>query len=668
MGMHRSGTSAVGKFVHDLGFEMPAPPLSAHPIDNPEGYWEAKAVVQINNKFFKCIGSSWKCTNPISAEVFRHPAAADAHSQIRDLLRGAFSSHDQILLKDPRFCRLLPLWKPVLEDMDIPTVVIFIVRPADEVAASLARRRELSDIAVAAVEPKETASLLWLRYNLDAWRHSQEFNSTKLSYRAWLRDSSARSELVGFIARALPHARLRKANPTIREPSHVAAGQPTTRCTPAWRVLTRRTYAELTRREAQDPSWLEQLAESANITVPDTHQTLSEALPGDLKDRAQWKHISGRVSGTAETYARRLPRFLMPRRDRPIVYVGENARTRGHIYRIKNPVDALVASGVPALWCSLADLDRYAATLTCARCVICHRCEWTAELERAYRLCRRHRVPVGFDIDDLIFNPETIAAGDIHFIKNLDEAAREQWMERAGAYRKALQEADFALAPTPRLAAEIESINPRCILKPNGFSTENLMLSEFWRAHRPVGDDGRPRIGYASGTPTHDRDFATIADALSGFLHENPNWMFTIVGELDLTACGKMFREQQIERRPLVEHVNLAYELARFDVNLIPLELDNRFCTAKSPLKWFEAALCGVPSIVSKNETYAALIVEGETGLLSRDSAQWSQHLQKLANDPAVRRRIGDASADFCKAHFAESVLVKTLMKEIKAL
>ena len=44
---------------------------------------------------------------------------------------------------------------------------------------------------------------------------------------------------------------------------------------------------------------------------------------------------------------------------------------------------------------------------------------------------------------------------------------------------------------------------------------------------------------------------------------------------------------------------HLPDEIARFDINLAPLEPDNPFCDAKSELKYFEGALAGVCTIAS---------------------------------------------------------------------
>ena len=55
--------------------------------------------------------------------------------------------------------------------------------------------------------------------------------------------------------------------------------------------------------------------------------------------------------------------------------------------------------------------------------------------------------------------------------------------------------------------------------------------------------------------------------------------------------------ELQIEWRATVPLDTMPDEMARFDVNLAPLEAGNPFCEAKSELKFFEAALVDVPTV-----------------------------------------------------------------------
>jgi hypothetical protein len=93
--------------------------------------------------------------------------------------------------------------------------------------------------------------------------------------------------------------------------------------------------------------------------------------------------------------------------------------------------------------------------------------------------------------------------------------------------------------------------------------------------------------------------------------------------------------------RPLQD---LPDELARFDINLAPLEVDNPFCEAKSELKYFEAALVNVCTIVSPTGPFRRSVKDGETGFLAATPQDWYRRLIELVDDSTLRSKIGHAA------------------------
>jgi len=102
--------------------------------------------------------------------------------------------------------------------------------------------------------------------------------------------------------------------------------------------------------------------------------------------------------------------------------------------------------------------------------------------------------------------------------------------------------------------------------------------------------------------------------------------------------------EDRIEWRDLVPLERLPDEVARFDINLAPLEVGNPFCEAKSELKFFEAALSGVATIASPTGPFRRAIRNGETGFLASTPGEWSDALETLIADPSLGRRISTAA------------------------
>jgi hypothetical protein len=161
-------------------------------------------------------------------------------------------------------------------------------------------------------------------------------------------------------------------------------------------------------------------------------------------------------------------------------------------------------------------------------------------------------------------------------------------------------------------------------------------------------DDGLIRIGYAGGSRTHQRDFALCVAAVAGILRAYSECRLVIfrseqygalVNVDEFPALAEL--GDQIEWRELVPHAQLPFELARFDINLAPLEVDNPFCEAKSELKFFEAALVDVPTIASPTGPFRRAVRHGETGLLAFTESEWREAMERLIGDPALRRDMG---------------------------
>lgn len=81
--------------------------------------------------------------------------------------------------------------------------------------------------------------------------------------------------------------------------------------------------------------------------------------------------------------------------------------------------------------------------------------------------------------------------------------------------------------------------------------------------------------------------------------------------------------------------------IAQVDINLVPLELGNSFCEAKSELKFIEAGVVGVPTIASATGTYQYAIKNGIDGYVAQNNQEWEKYLQELIDDSELRKKMG---------------------------
>jgi len=163
LGMHRSGTSALAGMLHHLGVAL-GPDLMPPSPDNPRGYWEHAGVVDIDQRLMVGLGWAWDDLRPLPEGCETAAPARRAAGELSALLARDFAGAPLWGVKDPRLCRLLPLWRPLLAGLGARPCFILAVRHPAEVAGSLLRRDGLN---------AGCAAILWLRHVLEAERGSR---------------------------------------------------------------------------------------------------------------------------------------------------------------------------------------------------------------------------------------------------------------------------------------------------------------------------------------------------------------------------------------------------------------------------------------------------------------------------------------------------------------
>lgn len=329
-----------------------------------------------------------------------------------------------------------------------------------------------------------------------------------------------------------------------------------------------------------------------------------------------------------------------PPAKRKILLLSGEEDTPGHVYRIKRIFDHLSALDWEGVIVGSKELTHGKTEVTDFQLLWIWRHPMDPTLAAMIARAKEHSIPVVFDIDDLMFLPEIANKKIIDGIRSrqLSEVESLKYFQRI---RQTLAHADQVTAPTRSLLAHIRSYLKPAQLIPNCFSPENLITSRQAITGRPT--DGKLRIGYASGSRTHQRDFQLILEPIVRILEEFPETILVIFPDtLNLDEFPRLQPfDHRIERRNMVPVDQLLPEYARFAVNLAPLEVDNPFCEAKSELKFFEAALVETPTIASPTQPFREVIQNGRNGYLAKTTEDWYQNLKHLLTDPDHRRNLG---------------------------
>ena len=175
LGMHRSGTSLLAQVIEALGAYAGRPDELAPPdMFNPTGYWEHKAVVQLDTAILDELDASW--TDIAHADVSRLAPSrrAELVERAKEAIR-PLEGRGPFVVKDPRMALLFPLWREALRD---PVVVIAWREPA-AVARSIAKRDN---------RPLLASLALWEHYTRTLLRDSEGAPRLVVSYEELLAD------------------------------------------------------------------------------------------------------------------------------------------------------------------------------------------------------------------------------------------------------------------------------------------------------------------------------------------------------------------------------------------------------------------------------------------------------------------------------------------------
>jgi len=330
--------------------------------------------------------------------------------------------------------------------------------------------------------------------------------------------------------------------------------------------------------------------------------------------------------------------FITPSSRRSILFCYEQ-RCPSQLYRCVHAGTVLENLGYKAEFASLKDISGLSDFLFLDNyCFLhLHRIPWNPWIARLVKAAKRKGIPVILDFDDHIFDFDVYRQSGIFEQLNRVEIAMHKNMVKR--LQKTLSFCDFTTVSTPELHASLQAKNITSFIVPNAVSDD--MIQRFGDTSDTGGTEDDFILGYLSGTTTHDRDFNAIVPALNAFLEQHQGSRLLVAGPLKLeTSFENRFRSRII-RHELVPWVEIPSLYNKIDINLAPLESDNEFCRAKSPIKFFEAGLAQKPTIASPIPAFIQVIKSGSNGFLAETPEEWHKILNNLFSDGNLCKRIG---------------------------
>ena len=308
-------------------------------------------------------------------------------------------------------------------------------------------------------------------------------------------------------------------------------------------------------------------------------------------------------------------------------------------YRVLNKAEQLRKNGFMVKVVNVSEFDisqaRYASH------IIIYRAPWSYQLQFLCDTAKRDKKPVYFDIDDLVF--DTVYTDQLSYTQGLSEKDKGNYDAGVKNYGKMLAACDGAITSTFQLKEELLKYKDKVLLNRNRASSDLIEISSHFIKDYSQ-QDSKVKIGYFSGSISHNENFELIKPAIQSLLEVYKNVELHIVGHLDIPEDMKPY-QQQIVVHDYVDWKDLPQLISRVDINLAPL-VDSVFNRAKSEIKWMEAALVKVPTVASHIGAFSDMVKDGETGFLAKDG-EWKEKLESLILSSDLRQELAENAYDF---------------------
>ncbi len=269
-----------------------------------------------------------------------------------------------------------------------------------------------------------------------------------------------------------------------------------------------------------------------------------------------------------------------------------------------------------------------------------HRVLYTSTVKHLIESIKKDRKTIVFDTDDLVFDKKYLMFMDYYAQKNA--LGKKLYENGVGGEILADPYVKVCTTTTAFLAEKLREKRKTVYVVPNKLSQNDLQWVDAILAKKQEKKpDGLIRIGYFSGTHSHNKDFATITDALIVLLRRYKKVQLCLAGPLDIDPRLSSEFKDRIFRIPFTSRSKYFKLLSNIDINLAPLERGNPFCEAKSELKFFEPGILCIPTVAVRNKTFSEVIEDGVNGFLAGNISEWINKIEMLIQSKLLREKMG---------------------------
>ena len=323
--------------------------------------------------------------------------------------------------------------------------------------------------------------------------------------------------------------------------------------------------------------------------------------------------------------------------------VGDSARYRAHHVAEELQINGITAS------VTIQDNPLLATYAEKFKVFIFHRTLFTPSVSKLIDNIKKQEKEIIFETDDLVYDPQYLKHMD--YFKVMNSLERKLYENGVGGEILNDPYVKVCTTTTTFLAEKLRALGKKVFIVPNKLCkrdveiVENLQLTTYNLQQKTENVSDTIKIGYFSGTLSHNKDFATVTDALMIIMEKYANVELYLVGPLDIESRLNVYKDR-IKQLPYVPREKHFANIASADINIAPLEIGNPFCESKSELKFFEAGIVNVSSICAATQPFVESIEDGVDGFVANGTEEWVEKLEKLINDKNLRISMGQKARE----------------------
>lgn len=346
---------------------------------------------------------------------------------------------------------------------------------------------------------------------------------------------------------------------------------------------------------------------------------------------------------------------------RKVVYIYKEVDVTTFRYRAFNMCQALnySASWVGSYFFE-GELSSLSDYLDRIDLVVFVRTIWSHPMDTFCQAAKKRKIPVLFDLDDLVCDITAVPLIMNTLNLNLDQRSHD-WFSWVARWWFMASLCDATIGTNEYLCGKLRHIFQKPSYMVNNFlNNEQIQASErLFHKKKARERKGGLSIGYFSGTPSHTNDFAKVAPEIGSLLHEHPDITLDVVGHMEFpNFLNDLIQAGRILPHPLVDFLTLQEKIARDHVNIVPL-IDNEFTNCKSELKFFEAAIVGTITCATPTYAYRNSIQDKQTGFLCEEG-QWYSTLEAIYRND-VAHDMGSRARDYCLEKYTPQIQVSRI-------